>query len=255
MIFRLCLSVIPSIIIAFIIYLSDKKEKEPLLKIVKAYILGIVSISLVLFVSKEFNIESIDVENSSRLNIFIYSFVLIAMVEEVAKWLCSYLSVKNNPDYDYMYDGIVYFAYVALGFATVENGLYAMAGDIETVLVRAITTVPSHVAFGIVSGYYFSIYRRELYKNKKINAYKNLAFSIYVPILLHGFYDFCLLTNNYIYFVTYIIFVSTLYTLTISRALRMERIDHKLNDKKIHCRYCGEIITGERCIKCEGKEE
>ncbi len=254
MILRLCVSIIPSIIIAFIIYLSDKKEKEPLWKIVKAYVLGIVSISLVLFVSKEFNIESIDLENSSTLNIFIYAFAMIAIVEEVAKWLCSYFSVKNNSDYNYMYDGIVYFAYVALGFATVENGLYAMAGDFETVFIRAITTVPSHVAFGIVSGYYFSIYRRELYKNKKVNAYKNLALSLYVPIILHGFYDFCLLINNYFYFITYIIFVSTLYVLTISRALRMERIDHKLDDTKIYCRYCGKVMKNNKCLECDKEE-
>ena len=254
MIFRLCISIIPSIIIAFIIYLSDKKEKEPLGKIIKAYILGIISVSLVLWLSKTLNIEAIDTENSSRLNIFIYAFFMIAVVEELAKWLCSYLSVKNNSDYNYMYDGIVYFAYVALGFATVENGLYAMAGDMETVFIRAITTVPSHVAFGIVSGYYFSIYRRELYKNKKMNAYRNLALSLYVPIILHGFYDYCLLLNNYIFFITYIVFVSTLYTLTISRALRMERIDHRLDDTKIYCRYCGKVMKNNKCLECDKEE-
>lgn len=254
MILRVLLSIIPSIVIAFIIYLSDKKEKEPIFKIVKAYILGIISILLTVGISDYLNINIIDLEKSSTLDIFIYSFILIALVEEVSKWLCSYISIKNNNDYNYMYDGIVYFAFVALGFATVENCLYAIAGDFNTVLIRTITTLPSHVAFGIVSGYYFSLFRRELYKNKKIQAYKYLALSVYVPIILHGFYDFCLLIDNYIYFMTYIIFVSTLYTLTISRALRMEKIDHKLDDKKVYCRYCGKVMKNEKCLECNKEE-
>lgn len=223
------LSIVPSIVIAFIVYSSDKKEKEPVKELIKAFVLGILSIILTLTISFPLGVGNVDPRKCNIIEIIGYSFIAVALIEELSKWICSYLSIKDNPNFNYMYDGIVYFSFVALGFATVENILYALNGTLQTVLIRAITTAPAHVMFGLISGYYYAIYKREKIKHNK--GYKTyLFFSIIIPIMLHGFYDFCLLTGNYVFFFIYVIFISSLYTFSINSAMKMEKYDRQVKD-------------------------
>jgi len=241
------LAVIPSIIIAMILYLSDKKEKEPVLELVKAFFMGIGSIVLTLIVSYMFNIIDIKLDTDNIIQVFIYSFIDIALVEELSKWLCSYLFVRRNRNFNYMYDGIIYFAFVSLGFATVENILYAFSGELSTVLIRAFTTVPAHTFFGITGGYYYALAIREKNKENFNKKNKYLILSIITPILLHFFF---LLTGNYLFLIVFLVFFVTLYNSSIDKAKKMEKIDHLLATKDIHCRNCGNIVDSDVCSNC-----
>ena len=249
----LLLAIIPSLIIAFIVYKSDKKEKEPISELLKAFLLGVISCGITLLISWLFKINMIE-KDAKILEIIIYSFIAIALVEEFSKWICGYLFLRKNNNFNYMYDGIVYMSFVSLGFATVENIIYAISSDLETVLFRAVTTVPAHVFFSIAAGYYFALAIREKNKGNIKKRNKNLILSFIVPILLHGFYDFCLLTGNYIFFTIYLVFIVSLYIFSIDNARRMERIDHPLDDKDIYCRNCGRKVTNKVC-KCGNKVE
>lgn len=251
----LILAIIPSIIISFIVYFSDKKEKEPIGKLILAFMLGVASIILTLVVSVLFKITDIEVADLNMFDTFIYSFILIAAIEEISKWLCGYILLRKNSDFNYMYDGIVYYSFVALGFATIENILYAFESDLSVVLTRAVTTVPAHVFFGISCGYFFALAIREKNKRNNRKKIKNLVLSIIVPILLHGFYDFCLLTGSYLLLMVYLVFIVSLYVISISNASRMQKIDHMLTDTNIYCRRCGNVITSSICEKCGNKIE
>ena len=217
--------------------------------------LGVVSVILTLGISYVFNIFSLEVEQTDLLNVMFYSFIAIALIEEVSKWLCGYLFLKENSNFDYMFDGIVYYVFVSLGFATVENILYTVTGGMTTGLIRAVTTVPAHTFFGASMGYYFSLARREKIKGNKSKHDKNLFLSVLVPFLLHGFYDFCLFSGQPILFITYIVFVVSLYVFSIGNIKRMEKIDHELNSENLHCRNCGTIVTANYCTKCGKKIE
>lgn len=246
----LLLAVIPSLIIAIIVYLSDRKEREPIVELIKAFVLGMFAVLVTLFISSIFSINSVDITKMNVFRIFIYSFLEIALIEELAKFFGGYILLRKNTNFNYMYDGIVYYAFVALGFATVENILYAITTDISTVLIRAITTVPAHTFFGIACGYYFALSIREKIKGnvKKKNRY--LFLSMIIPILIHGFYDFCLLTGNYIFLMIYLVFIVSLYVISISNARKMQRIDHLLDSRDIHCRNCGCILKSNKCDYC-----
>ena len=211
------LAVIPCVLIAYIIYQADKVEKEPVGEIVKAIIMGFAAIFLTLFVSGVLGIDKIMLDNNI-IDTYIYSFIYIALIEELSKFIFSFLFVNRNPNFDYVFDGIVYFACVALGFALVENILYAANGDLSTVLLRSFTAIPAHTFFGISSGYYYALYR----KNKKISL---LGLSILIPILLHGFYDFCILMGNDIFVYTYILFLGFLYMFSFSRVRKLQKED------------------------------
>ena len=249
----LLLAVIPSIIIAFLVYLSDRKEKEPIGELVKAFLLGILAVIITIFISLIFDITSVDVTDINLFELFIYTFISVALVEELSKWLVGYILLRKNNNFNYMYDGIVYYSFIALGFATVENILYALSSDLSTVLIRAVTTVPAHVFFGIACGYYFALSIREKNKGNQQKKNKYLILSIIMPIILHGFYDFCLLTGNYVFLMIFLVFVVSLYVISLSNARKMQRIDHMLDDKDMHCRNCGKVLTTDICSYCGHK--
>ena len=119
-----------------------------------------------------------------------------------------------------MFDGIVYTTFSSLGFAAIENILYTLSGGIITGIIRALTTVPAHAFFGISSGYLLSMSKKES-KVSKLRARLLLFYSFFIPFLLHGFYDFCLLTENTFLFYIYLIFVVSLYSFSIYQVKKM----------------------------------
>lgn len=216
------LAIIPCILIAYIIYRADKVEREPVGEIVKAFFMGFAAIFLTLFVSSILHIDKIMLD-SDIFNTYVYSFFCIALIEELSKFIFSFLFVNRNPNFNYLFDGIVYFSCVALGFALVENILYSYNGDIYSVLVRAFTAIPAHTFFGISSGYYYALYRRGKIRGEK-NTVILLILSIIVPIILHGFYDFLLLMENRTFMYLFLIFMTFLYWFSVSRVKKLQ--DH-----------------------------
>lgn len=245
------LAVIPGIIIALLIYKSDRTEKEPKKELIKAFLLGIVSIIITLILSAIFGILDIELDRSDLLNVAFYSFISIALIEEFSKWICGYLFLKRNKNYDYMFDGIVYMSFISLGFATLENILYTFSGGISTAIIRAITTVPAHAFFGIFSGYYLSLAKKEKINNNPSLSKKYFFLSLLMPTLLHGFYDFCLLTDIVLLYLVYLVFVVVLYVISISKVKGMLKIEERFEKrKKQYCTNCGNKVEHQFCSNC-----
>jgi RsiW-degrading membrane proteinase PrsW (M82 family) len=223
--FLILLAVLPGFIICFLIYKADRVEPEPKIELLKAFLLGIVAVILTLVISLIFNIDKVDTNFNNWLDVFLYSFIGISLVEELSKWICSYLFLRNNKNYDYLFDGVVYTVFVALGFATVENILYTLSGGLVTGIIRAITTVPAHAFFGISSGYFITLSKQEKIFGSPRLRKLYLFLSFFVPFLLHGFYDFCLLTENTILFIVYLIFVVCLYSISIYQVKQLMEHD------------------------------
>jgi len=256
MYFLIWLAVLPSIVIALLIYRADKKEKEPKKELVKAFLLGIVSVFLTLFLSYIFRINKIDISSHDLTKIAIYSFLGISLIEEFSKWFFSCCFLTNNKNFNYLFDGIVYTTFVSLGFATIENILYTFAGGIFTVLIRAITTVPAHAFFGISSGYFLSLAKQAKISSNSSKKYMYIFLSLFIPFLLHGFYDFCLLTQNYLFFIIYLIFVVALYVMSIYQVKKMMRLETSFIKEKIsYCKYCGNKVNANYCSNCGKKVE
>lgn len=197
-------AIAPVFIIAFYIYFRDKYEKEPLLLLAKALAAGMIAVIPILFVERFLMSVMPDM---GRVGSAAYQAFLVAGgTEEVFKYLALYLLIWNSPHFNEQFDGIVYAVFVSLGFATVENIMYVTDGGIQTAAVRAITAVPAHAIFGITMGYYFGIARRysELRKSYIRRA-------LWVPILLHGIYDFILMVEIAWLLMLFIPFVIYLY--------------------------------------------
>lgn len=213
----LFVSLAPVVILLFYVYFRDKYEKEPLGLLLKALVLGMVSVLPILGVERflVWIMPALGQVGEAAYN----AFVVAGFTEELFKFLALYLLIWRSPSFNEQFDGIVYAVFVSLGFAAVENVLYVMEGGYQTALVRAVTAVPAHAIFGVTMGYFTGIARRYVELRR---AY--LVRAVLVPVLLHGIYDFILMVEVswlLLLFVPYVIF---LYLFAARKMKKLSRV-------------------------------
>ena len=199
----LLLASAPVIIIAFYIYFRDRYEKEPLGMLMKSVLIGAV---IVLPVSLIEIILSIPLHHfSGYMNPAWNAFVVAGFTEELFKFLVLYFMIWKNKNFNEPFDGIVYAVFISLGFALIENILYVINGGMEVAVLRAFTAVPAHALFGVAMGFYFA-----KAKYKPASRVFNILLCLLIPIILHGSYDFILMSGNSILitlFIPYMIYL------------------------------------------------
>lgn len=84
--------------------------------------------------------------------------LFVGAIEELAKFAAARTAVRHR-NFDQLSDGIVYAAAAALGFATVENALYALAAGGEVLLVRLPVTTVAHLIFSVPWGHAMALKR------------------------------------------------------------------------------------------------
>ena len=118
------------------------------------------------------------------------TIICIGIVEESAKLMAMHKAYRDNAFNEVM-DGVVYGAAAAAGFATFENILYVMSSGYVTGVSRALLSVPGHVFFGAIIGFYLG-----LAKFRNENRFLIVLNGLIIAALFHGCYDFFLLTRN-----------------------------------------------------------
>ncbi|MFC2116672.1 PrsW family glutamic-type intramembrane protease [Bacteroidota bacterium] len=193
----------PVLIIAFYIYFRDKYEREPLGQLLLALIAGCIITIPVIFVEGWLGtpMKYLDGYPKAAWN----AFVVAGFTEELFKFLALMILFWQNRNFNEKFDGIVYASFISLGFAGVENILYVSEGGAGLGLTRAFTAVPAHALFGIVMGYQVGLAR--FYPNEKLYR---LVLALTLPIILHGVYDFILMSGHpylLLVFVPYVFFL------------------------------------------------
>lgn len=204
---------------------KDKIEKEPLSLLIKLFIAGILSTIIVLVVSR--TSRSIININNDIYN----SFIEVAFIEELCKWICIYIITWNNKEFDYKFDAIVYSIFVSLGFAFVENVGYSFSYGITASLLRAVISVPGHAFFAIYMGYYLGIAKMYYSKKSKKRGRINKIYSILIPTVLHGIYNYCLISGNGGLYILFILFIISLYILSFKTINTSSDVDIKLSNR------------------------
>ena len=251
--FLLMLAVLPSIVLGWIIWKNDKVEKEPGGLLVGLFFSGIGSIIVTLLLSPfVYMLPMCNPETGNTLiELFFGVFIGVALVEEFSKWIFVKLITWKNKEFTHIYDAVVYAVFVSLGFATLENILYVVDGGLVTALIRAILAVPLHTFCGVFMGYYYGLAKQSEINNNKKLVTRNLFLSLLVPILIHGFYDYCLFTGNPILVVLFYIFVILIYIFAFRRIIKLSKI--KVPLKTTYCTKCGQKSTGNFCPNCGNK--
>jgi protease PrsW len=184
----LLISLAPVAIIGFYVWFRDKYEREPARMVLLAMIAGALIVFPVILVEQ--GIQFIGQSFQGLSAAAWHAFAVAGFTEELFKFIALYVLIWKSPDFNDKYDGIVYATFVSLGFAGVENVMYVLQSGFNTGLMRAFTAVPAHAIFGITMGYYFGMAR---FYRKRQTELKLKA--LWVPILLHGIYDFILMTG------------------------------------------------------------
>jgi len=183
------LALLPVFLLGLYIYFRDA-NREPILEVLKAFVAGILVVPLVLLLHSVLPTEIFDQTP------FLRAFVSAATFEECSKFLLLYLFIWHNDDFDEPFDGIVYAAFVALGFAFLEDLMYILesSNPLVTGVMRAFTAVPAHFFFGIIMGFQFGLAKFVP------AAYKpwRLMLAIVLPIIFHGIYDYLLMQAEWL---------------------------------------------------------
>ncbi len=196
----LLLAFAPVVIILVYIYFRDKYEKEPFSLLLKTISAGAFITIPVIYT--ESWLEKYMGYFPGYQAVIYQAFFVAGFTEEFFKFIFLYYLIWRNKEFDERIDGIVYAVFISLGFALVENLMYVYKFGTITGYARALTAVPAHALFGVTMGYYFSF--AKFYNKRKI---WNLLSALIVPALLHGIYDFILMSQNGYYFIVFIPFV------------------------------------------------
>ena len=205
---------------------EDRANPEPKLLIFLAFIAGMISVIVALFLEK-------------WVAGFMFGPSLIlawAAIEELVKWFAALVAVLWRPFDDEPIDPIIYMITVALGFAALETGLFLLApvsdgnvaGSILTSNLRflgaALLHVVSSAAIGLALAFAFykSFGAKILY----------LCTGIVVAITLHALFNFFIIDNTggTIMFVFFFVWLGVIALFILFE--RVKRITRPLFPKK-----------------------
>jgi len=185
----LLISIAPVLIIIIYIYYRDKYDREPLKILFRALLVGAIISVPVIFVER---FLSGYIPDGQVFSAAYSGFIVAGFTEESFKFLAFMVFIWSSIHFNEKFDGIVYAVFISLGFAMVENVLYVLNGGYQVGIIRSLTAVPAHALFGVVMGYYLGL--AKFFPQQRI-FFIMLAWLI--PILLHGFYNFCLMAQQY----------------------------------------------------------
>lgn len=188
-------AVAPGFALLTFFYLKDKYDSEPLHLVLKMFFLGFLIVIPVMIIQRGLVIWL--GEGS-----FVSAFLISAGIEELLKWIVLFYFIYHHVEFDEPYDGILYSVAISLGFATVENVMYAMSNQVffGTLLLRGLLPVSGHALFGVMMGYYLGSAKfTRQWKSRRI-----LLYSLLIPWFWHGVYDW-VLANIIDYWIWYIV--------------------------------------------------
>ena len=181
----LALAIAPAVAFTVFIYWRDKFEKEPVHLLIACFVLGALS-CVPAAVMEVYLDDWIQPNRFGLKGLFLSAFLLVALIEEGWKFFFTWFIGYRRKAFNEPYDGITYAVMVSLGFATLENIVYVMGGDIQVGIFRMFTAVPAHVVFAVMMGYFLGLAK---FKNNSI--WLKIC-ALLIPILFHGFYNFSL---------------------------------------------------------------
>lgn len=185
-------AVAPAVALGLFLIFTDRYDKEPKRLLLLVFVLGML-VTLPTLIAEMVG---------QRFNIFgglagqlFEAFVIIGLAEEFFKRLVVVKTVFRNPAFNERLDGIIYCGIAALGFATLENFVYILsysAASPDIWVTRALLSVPTHMLLGITMGYYLAMAKFCSDPHLCRSYYRR---SLYIPALLHGAFDFILMSS------------------------------------------------------------
>ncbi len=184
------LGILPTIVISFLGYAMDFTQTKIKPKnAVLAYMFGVFLGVPAYFYEMRFEMLNW-FSLSNPFEAFLASLIGIALIEEALKGVGLFLIMKII-FIDERLDILLVSIIVGMGFAGIENILYAQNLGWEVALFRSITSVPAHYVFACIMAYFVAME----YNPKNKNALKPFAQGVPVAILFHSLYDYFIIQD------------------------------------------------------------
>ena len=184
-------AVIPAAVLMVYVYRSDRLEAESPSLLFRLAVSGVLSTFIAMLI--EWIAGAIldhSVSPYSTAYYVILYFIIVAYAEEGAKYFMLYRRTWNSPEFNCLYDGVVYAVFLSLGFAIWENISYVMHYGFATALVRAVTAIPGHACFGIFMGVFYGLSKGSSIAGDQAKTKLYKVLTLIVPAFIHGLYDY-----------------------------------------------------------------
>jgi len=191
----IALAIAPGIAICLFIFHRDAYNREPKLNLFVSFMLGVAIVFPVAYAEIFLN-QFLD---NTIQGIAISAFLVVALIEELGKFIVLRFYAYPKKSFDEPLDGIVYGVMTGMGFATLENILYVQKFGMQTGFLRMFLSVPAHATFGVIMGYYAG-----KAKFDKPDSFRLLFLGLFCAVLFHGAYDFFLFLQGNPYIKDYI---------------------------------------------------
>jgi RsiW-degrading membrane proteinase PrsW (M82 family) len=181
-------SIGPGLLWLWYFYRLDRYEPEPLRTIFKVFLGGILLVLPAGILERFWRPQLLSALGQEDWRSYlVLAFMVVAVIEEGLKsgflwWLLGKDRELNEP-----VDGVIYGITLGLGFASLENLLWANMFGFGVAGLRAVITTLAHATFSGWAGYYLSRYRTITPPQASL-----LWIGFGVAWLIHGSYDFCL---------------------------------------------------------------
>lgn len=186
-------AVLPVLLLLFFIYRKDKLNPEPLGRLILTFFVGCLSVVPAGLLESLLMPLGPSAETMPVLNGLFDGYLVAGFSEELCKLLLLLWVIWRSRHFDEYFDGIVYAAFLSLGFACVENIGYVMSGNapMSTALMRGLLAVPAHFLFAVTMGYYISLAKFDP-AGRRGHLWKAFLY----PMFLHGTYDALLMVSS-----------------------------------------------------------
>jgi RsiW-degrading membrane proteinase PrsW (M82 family) len=171
-------------------YYRDRKQPEPLINLLEAYLLGFVFGFLCFLTYRQLPSFGLPagfnqvVTKGNGWQILFYSLGIVGPLEELFKFLPFALFILKSRDLDETSDGVVYAAALAIGFASFENLGYLPLMTGLAFFGRAVASPLTHAIFSSIWGYFVA--RARIRGRSEFLA---ALFSIPLAAIFHGLFN------------------------------------------------------------------
>ena len=219
-------ALLPALFLMRYIYRKDTIEKEPKGMLVGLVFLGVAAaVVAVIFETLGTSLLSRFLEPNDPAYTIVLAFLVVAVVEEGAKYLFLLWRTWRDPNFNYRFDGIVYAVFVSLGFAAFENISYVMGYGLTTAVLRAVLSIPAHMGFAVFMGLFYARAKFCQDTGDIRGRRRNLWAGYISAVLLHGFYDACALLGTLLSALLFLVFVIAMYIIVIRLVKKESRED------------------------------
>lgn len=215
-------AIIPAVVLMWYVYRQDTVEKEPWPLLWSLIVRGLLAAAVSVL------LEYLGIRLLTRVmapDHLLYkpllAFLVVALVEEGAKFLFLKRRTWKDPNFNYRFDGVVYAVFVSLGFAAIENVGYVFQYGLPVAVSRAVLSVPGHMGFAVVMGVFYGRARLKANLGNVSGSRLNQCVGLALAVFLHGFYDTCTLIASTPATVVFLVFVVVMYV-AVFRLLRRE---------------------------------